>query len=182
MRRITRATMLAAVCVAALLGAAGGAHAQNYIDTTRLPRAEGTRDVFVNPASTIFVTPGTVAEAAEVYRKMLADAGWQQYNRPFSSNPVDLPSRILEFKKGTQALSVHIVKAPAQGGATSVSYTAVLLETDLPFTADATDIEFSADRPYLKLVTAESVEATLAFYRKEMENDRTDEPVERAGE
>jgi hypothetical protein len=74
----------------------------------------------------------------------------------------------MSFKKGQQALNVFITIAPAQNNATSVQYTAVALKTDLPFTKDATDIEYSPDRPSLKLVTGEPVDKTLDFYRKEL--------------
>ena len=76
--------------------------------------------------------------------------------------------RAMSLKKGTQALSVFITIAPAQNNATSVQYAALPLKTDLPFTKDASAIEYSPDRPLLTLVTAEPVDKTLDFYRKEL--------------
>ena len=54
----------------------------------------------------------------------------------------------MSLKKG-QALNVFITIAPAQNNATSVQYAAVALKTDLPFTKDASNIEYSPDRPLL---------------------------------
>ena len=129
MRRMTRTAILAAVCVAALLGGYG-ARAQDYIDTTSLPRGEGTRVLRAHPASTSFITPATVEEAGEAYRKILAEAGWQQYDQMAASHP--MPTRIMRFKKGAQGLSVVIMPSPTQGGATSVNYTAELDATERP--------------------------------------------------
>ena len=82
--------------------------------------------------------------------------------------PNDPAMRMLSLKKGPQALSVFITVAPAQNNATSVQYSALPLKTDLPFTKDATNIEYSPDRPLLTLVTAEPVDKALDFYRKEL--------------
>jgi hypothetical protein len=124
---MTQTAILAAVCVAAMLGGYGTS-AQDFIDTTDLPRAEGARVVRAHPASTSFVTPGTVEDAAEAHRKILADAGWQQYDQISAAHP--MPTRIMRFKKGTQGLSVFIMSSPTQGGATTVNYTAELLAND----------------------------------------------------
>ena len=74
----------------------------------------------------------------------------------------------MSLKKGTQALNVFITIAPAQNNATSVQYAALPLKTDLPFTKDASNIEYSPERALLTLVTAEPVDKTLDFYRKEL--------------
>lgn len=129
MRRMTRTSILAGLCLAALLGGYG-AGAQDYIDTTSLPRGEGTRVLRAHPASTSFITPATVEEAGEAYRKILAEAGWQQYDQMAASHP--MPTRIMRFKKGAQGLSVVIMPSPTQGGATSVNYTAELNANDRP--------------------------------------------------
>jgi hypothetical protein len=76
--------------------------------------------------------------------------------------------RMMSFKKGQQALGVFITLAPAQANATNVQYNAVPLANDLPFTNDASNIVYSPDRPALSLVTAEPIDKTLDFYRKEL--------------
>ena len=125
MRGLKRAPILAGLCLAAIFGG-GSAGAQNYIDTTSLPRAVGTRILLANPVSTSFVTPGTVAEAGEAYRKILAEAGWEQYDQTSAPHPV--PTQIMRFKKGVHVLNVFIIQEPAHGNTTSVNYTAELLQ------------------------------------------------------
>ena len=118
--------MLAGLGLAAIVGVAGAA-AQVYVDTTDLPRAAGTHLTLAHPASTSFITPGTVAEAGETYRKILVDAGWQQYDQLAASDPT--PTRIMRFRKGVQGLSVFVIREPRHGD-TSVNYTAELLVND----------------------------------------------------
>ena len=76
--------------------------------------------------------------------------------------------RIMTLKRGAHALNVFITVAPAQNNATSVQYSELPLKTDLPFTRDASHVEYSPDRPLLTLLTGEPVDKTLDFYRKEL--------------
>ena len=138
------------------------------LDTSRLPRVAGAKETFASAASTIFTSPVSVAQTADTLDKTLATAGWQKYVAPFTAYSNDPSMRIMSLKKGPQALSVFITVAPAQNNATSVQYGAVALKTDLPFTKDASNIEYAPDRPLLMLVTAEPVDKTLDFYRQEL--------------
>ena len=138
------------------------------LDTSRLPRVAGAKEIFASAATTIFTSPEPVAQTADTVDKALAAGGWQKYVAPFTSNAENPTSRIMSLKRGTQALNVFITMAPAQANATSVQYAAVALKTDLPFPKDASNIEYSPDRPLLTAVTAESIDKTLDFYRKEL--------------
>ena len=137
-------------------------------DTSRLPRVAGAKQVFASPATTIFTSPEPVAQTAATVEKALAATGWQEYVAPNTARADNPSQRIVSMKKGTQGLSVFITIAPAQNNATSVQYAAVALKTDLPFPKDASNIEYSPDRPLLTLVTATPIEQTLAFYRQEL--------------
>ncbi len=137
-------------------------------DASRLPRVSGAKEVFASPATTIFTSPDPVAQTAETVDKALAAAGWQKYVAPNTATTNDPSMRTMSLKKGAQALSVFISVAPAQNNATSVQYSAVPLKTDLPFAKDATNIEFDPNRPQLSLLTADTPDNTLNFYRKEM--------------
>ena len=77
--------------------------------------------------------------------------------------PAIRAQRIMSLKKGTQALNVFITIAPAQNNATSVQYAAVALKTDLPFPKDASNIEYSPDRPLLTAVTARAGRQDAGF-------------------
>ena len=140
----------------------------DVFDTSRLPRVAGAKQVFASPATTIFTSPDPVPQAAAAVEKALADAGWQEYLAPNTARANNPDQRIMALKKGTQAVSVFITVAPAQNNATSVQYAAIALKTDLPFPKDASQIEYSPDRPLLTLVTAKPIDKTLEFYRKEL--------------
>ncbi|MDB5534174.1 MAG: hypothetical protein JWO28_2489, partial [Hyphomicrobiales bacterium] len=138
------------------------------LDTSRLPRISGAKQVYASALTTIFTSPDPVIATAGTIDKALATAGWQKYGAPFAATVDDPNMRMLSFKKGQQALGVFITLAPAQNNATSVQYNAVPLKNDLPFTNDASDIVYAPDRPTLSLVTAEPINKTLDFYRKEL--------------
>ncbi len=138
------------------------------LDTSRLPRVAGAKQILASPATTIFTTPDPVAQTADALDKALGTAGWQSYVAPATAPAKDPNMRIMTLKKGTQALSVFVTIAPAENNATSVQYAVVPLKTDLPFSKDATQVEYAPDKPLLMLVTQESLDKTLDFYRQEL--------------
>ena len=138
------------------------------LDTSHLPRVAGAKQTFASPATTIFTSPDPVAQTADAVAKALAAGGWQEYVAPFTARASDPKMRIMTLKRGAHALNVFITVAPAQNNATSVQYSELPLKTDLPFTRDASHVEYSPDRPLLTLLTGEPVDKTLDFYRKEL--------------
>lgn len=169
-RRAQRITILAALIGVGLLAAGcnDSGSDNGVLDTSRLPRVSGAKEVFASPASTIFTSPQSVAATGDTLAKALADGGWQAYVAPHSARANDPNMRMLTLKKGPNALNVFISLAPAQGNATSVNYSILPLKNDLPFLKDAGNIEFDPNRPLLSLNTAEPVDKTLDFYRKEL--------------
>ncbi|HEY7998680.1 MAG TPA: hypothetical protein VIE87_07665 [Pseudolabrys sp.] len=166
-----RGFVFAMICLAAIAAGCSKSdkEADNGVfDTSRLPRVTGAKEVFASPASTIFTSPDSVVQTADTVDKALAAAGWQKYVAPHTAYSRDEKLRQMSLKKGSLALSVFITIAPAQNNATSVQYGALALKNDLPFPKDAADIEFDPHRPLLTLVTAEPIEKTLDFYRKEL--------------
>jgi hypothetical protein len=164
----SRTKLLALVLATVIAGAAAHAAADDAFDTSLLPQMEGSRQLFAMAPTTIYTSPESVAQAAAFTRDALAKIGWLEYVDPFSTR-ADFPTnKTLMFKNGWKGLSVFITVAPAQRNATSVQYTAVALENDLPFPKDAADIEFAPERPHLNLTTATPIDATLAFYRQEL--------------
>lgn len=143
----------------------GAAAAEGELDTSRLPRIAGAKDTYVSAPTTIFTSPDTVANTAEVTAKALAAEGWLRYERPFTATSENPDLAIMSMKKGAQGLNVFITLAPAQANKTSVSYTAIAFANDLPVPADATGIEFDPDRPYLSCNTSGAVEATMTFLK-----------------
>src|SRR5262245_6614767 len=108
-----RKRAFALICVAML--ASGPVFAAEWIDTTKLPRLPDSKEIYVNPSTTQFTVPVSVPLAAEATVKLLTEAGWQHYGRPFSASAANDNMAILEFKKGRDGLSVFINVAPAQG-------------------------------------------------------------------
>ena len=166
-----RRSLFALICVSLI--AAGCSKSEKEPDdgslnTSKLPRVTGAKEIFASPAVTNFTSPVSVAQTADTLDKALAAAGWQKYIAPNTAYSQDPAQRSLSLKKGTQALHVFITVAPAQNNATGVQYSVRPLKTDLPFTKDASNIEYSPERPLLTLVTGEPVDKTLDFYRKEL--------------
>ena len=172
MRGLTLALMLvvAAGALTAVSGnfASAPAAADYTLDTSKLARVEGAKETYASPATTIFTAPDSVAATAVAAAKLLAADGWQHYEDPFSASAKTPDLSIMTFKKGRQGLSVFVTLAPAQGNATSVSYTANAIVDDLPFPKDATEIKYAPDRPHLSVITETPLDASLAFFRDEL--------------
>lgn len=164
----SRGLIFAFACLAVLGGCNEPKTDNGAFDSSRLPRVSGAKEIFASAASTIFTSPEPVAQTADIVDKALASGGWQKYIAPNTAYANDPSMRIMSLKKGTQALNVFISIAPAQNNATSVQYSALPLKTDLPFTKDASNIEYSPERSLLTLITAEPVDKTLDFYRTEL--------------
>lgn len=171
----SRSLIVALACLAMLASGCSDAktetakNADNGVfDTSRLPRMSGAKEIYASAASTIFVSPEPIGPTADSVDKALTAAGWQKYVAPHTAYRQDSTRRTMNLKKGSHALNVFITVAPAQNNAISVQYSMLALKTDLPFTKDASNIEYSPERPSLKLITAAPAEETLDFYRKEM--------------
>jgi hypothetical protein len=104
----------------------------DMVDASRLPRMAGSQELFASKLTTSFVVRESVAEATEATRALLAADGWQPHRARISANALPDKLTIMNFRKGTQGLNVFITVAPAQGGATSIQYTPIAIETN-PF-------------------------------------------------
>lgn len=160
----TRLRLFALVCAATIAAGCGTAFATFAVDTSRLPRISGAREVHASPASTSFITRESIARAFELTSSELINDDWQPYEDPSAPRTSDASIR-MSFKKEGRALSLFVTTAPTQANATSVSYTEVVLRNDLPFPKDATRIRFDPERPYLSFVTARDADATLDYFR-----------------
>ncbi len=163
--RTIRRTLLGATSLVVL--AATAAAAEDF-DASRLPRPADAKIVFSGVPVTNFTVPGKVADAADAINKLMLAEHWQPFVAPFSSNP-KLPDFVVtRFKKGTIAMEVDVSVAPAMSNATFISYTGLINESDLPFPADATDIQFDSARPYLACITSAGIDDTLKFFTTEL--------------
>lgn len=164
----SRLRLLALVCATALGLGCETASAAFAVDTSRLPRISGSREVYASPGSTSFVTRESVTRAFEFTASALINDDWQPYEDATAARTSDASVRTLSFKKDGRALSVLIATVPSQANATSVSYSELTLRNDLPFPKDATRIKFDAERPYLSFITARDAESTLDYFRNEL--------------
>lgn len=135
------------------------------VDTRTLPALPGAKVLYAGPASTVYVTPASVADTAAAARKILAAAGWQEYG-PASAEVLDDPNQqTLTFKQNGINLTAFIVVAPAQDGQTTLQYGTTLLGHELPSHSEAVEIKYDDYRPYLTYKVAKPIEAVADFYR-----------------
>ncbi|MFN0219165.1 MAG: hypothetical protein ACKVP4_10155 [Hyphomicrobium sp.] len=161
-----RAALTFQLIIVAALAAAGAALAAEPLDTSKLPRLDGGKDVFQSPESTIYTASKPVMETAQDVEGLLAKDGWQRYGK--SASTFTEQAATASFKRGPHGLTVFITVAPAQGGATSIAYNANPLANNIPFPADATDIEYSPELPMMTCLTGASMSDTLAYFTGEL--------------
>jgi hypothetical protein len=167
-KRIASTRILLLACLGFLVAACSQSDSDGPLDTSRLPKVSGAKVITSTAQVTIFTSPNPVPQTADAVAKALTAEGWQRYVAPHTAYDNNAAQRMMSLKKGMKALSVFVTTAPAQNNATSVQYAVLPLKTDLPFTKDAANIEYSPERPLLALTTAQPVNDTLDFYRKEL--------------
>jgi hypothetical protein len=159
---------LAALCLALISGTSFLSPAvADALDTSRLPRVMGAKELYASPLSTIYAAPAPVAQAAAAAAKALSAEGWRQYSQPNAEEAKNASTQAMNFKKGPLILSV-LITVSADPSTANVNYTATPLANDLPFPPDATDIAFDPYRPLLTCASGQSVAATLAFFSGEL--------------
>lgn len=168
-KKTARGSLIACLCFGLFLAGCNSDTADGPLDTSRLPRVSGAKEVYATAPSTMFTSPSSVMQTADAVEKSLVGDGWQKYAAPNTATRNDEQLRTLSLKRGMQGLSVSVMIAPAQNNATSVQYAVLPLKTDLPFIKDASNIEYSPDKPMLSLITGEPIDKTLDFYRKELD-------------
>ena len=156
---------LAVIAISPLAASADPA----MLDVRTLPRLEGaveqtalTMTHLTKAYQVTYDVPTGFAETAAAATQLLAADGWVQYARPLENDKFSS-----KFKKGRQGLVVSVPpgKQPNQS---SVIYSANTAHVNVPFPPDATDIMFDEWRPYLGCIAPTGLDATLAFFRKEM--------------
>jgi hypothetical protein len=164
----SRVRLFALVCAAALSIGCESAFGAFAVDTSRLPRITGSREIYASPKSTSFITRESVTRAFELTAGELINDDWQPFDDPTAARTSDANTRSMSFKKEGRALQLLIAISPSQANATSVTYSEIPLRYDLPFPKDATRITFDPEAPYLSYVTARGAEATLDHFRNEL--------------
>jgi hypothetical protein len=146
-------------------GRAAEADPNEVLDVSHMPRLPGAQDDAAHTSfgSLTYTVAGSVASATAAAKKLLADDGWQQYE-----SPSDDSNTSLLFKKGPRGIYVSFTMVGGKADQSSVNYLGNRPNRDLPFPAEATEIVYNGNRPYLSCITAGTVDTSLAFYRKEL--------------
>jgi hypothetical protein len=134
-------------------------------DVRTLPRLDGAVEnvAHTEPHHLNYGVPIPATVATPAIRKLLAADGWMQYSRPLEASGTSLL-----FKKGRHGLFVSFTQGVRHPDQSAVSYSANLINADVPFPADATNLMFDDRRPYLGCVSTAAVEANLDFFRREL--------------
>jgi hypothetical protein len=156
---------LALMAGGSVAGRAAEADPNEVLDVSHMPRLPGAQDDAAHTSfgSLTYTVAGSVASATAAAKKLLADDGWQQYE-----SPSDDSNTSLLFKKGPRGIYVSFTMVGGKTDQSSVNYLGNRLNRDLPFPAEATEIVYNGNRPYLSCITAGTVDTSLAFYRREL--------------
>ena len=171
-RGTSRGFAFAMICLAALAAGCSKSDKEadsGVFDTSRLPRVTGAKEVFASPASTIFTSPDSVAQTADTVDKALAAAGWQKYIAPHTAYSQDEKHAADVAEEGLAgAERVHHRRAGAeQRHQRSISALAAQKRSAVCQRRHRHRV-FDPNRPLLTFVTAEPIDKTLDFYRKEL--------------
>ena len=155
--------VLAIAMLASLSGFALGD--DGMLDVRTLPRVAGAFDSGkpTEAGSLSYGVPTPQAVTIEAVRKLLSSEGWIGYVEPLEET-----STTLLFKKGGQGLYVSLTQGLGRPDQSAVDYTSNRINANLPFPQDAAGVVFDSNRPYLSCSTAATVDATLAFFQKEL--------------
>jgi len=151
--------------IAASAPLAAGAD-DGIVDVRTLPRLEGAmEDTSRTQLSSLnYGVPTVVSVTAVAAKMLLVRDGWVQFLRP-----LDEKSTSLTFKKAQQGLSVHFTQGLGRPDQSVVYYSADRITANVPFPPDAADIIFDQHRPYLGCIAPAAFDATVNFFRKEMQ-------------
>jgi hypothetical protein len=163
-----RSHLLALLVSTAIAGGSLACRAEDgLVDVRTLPHIEGAMarpeaTKYPNLSASYFGA-GNVADTIANTGKLLAADGWIAYTPPLEGS-----DRSRWYKKGAQGVSASFMSDGSRTDRSGVSYSSQRLEVNLPFPDRATDIVYDERRPYLGCTTAETVDATLAFFQKEL--------------
>jgi hypothetical protein len=153
------------VAATLLAGVPAGGWAQSGFDVSSVPRPEGAEaasDRTSSSSSVTYVYPASVANTAAATEKSLNAGGWMRYRTPDQES-----STSLRFKNGRLGIYVSLTMSGGKADSSRIYYGHNnSIPANVPFPADATDIVYDENRPYLRCITAQGVEAMVEFFSK----------------
>lgn len=131
---------------------------------TALPVVKGAKSLFISEATAMYVCEPAPADTARATRTLLIDAGWEPYGS-LDSAP---DSVMMTFKRNAVQIQANIGVAPAQGGKTSVMYSALLLSADIPAPATAQELQYVDSQKTLRFMSMDGFGDVAGYYQQEL--------------
>ncbi|GLH82302.1 hypothetical protein SSBR45G_72110 [Bradyrhizobium sp. SSBR45G] len=134
-------------------------------DVHALPRLEGAVEDTSRPDKyrVVYRVPTPVEATNAATQQLLGADGWVRFVRPLEER-----NATLNYKKGKQGLTVYFTGSAGRPGQSEATYSATRIYANLPFPDGAADLMFDETRPYLSCIVATPLDATKAFFAKEM--------------
>lgn len=130
------------------------------VDLKKLPVPADAKAIYVGPQVAMYATESPLAKTVEATRKQLLAQGWQLYG---TAGDVQF------FKQNAIRLTASIAAAPAQGGKTSISFSAEQLSADIPAPAETVQLQYSDSTKQILFDTKDTEDNIVAFYRKALD-------------
>jgi hypothetical protein len=127
------------------------------VDLAKLPTPPNAKLVYAGPSVAMYTTEAARDDTAKACRELLVARGWRPYGKAGNS---------LIFKQNAVRLNAMICVAPAQGGKTSIQYSAELLSADLPAPPDAARAHYADTTTALEFDAKDAPSALAGFYRE----------------
>jgi len=138
------------------------------VDSRTLPALPDARVLNGGPTSITYVMPEVNADMVDATRKILAEAGWQEYG-PVSAADLGSPDRqTLNFRQNAVHLTALIGTAPTRDEQTTLQYGTMLLSHELPAAPEAVEIKYDDFQPLLTYKSAQHITEIADFYRQEL--------------
>jgi hypothetical protein len=142
------------------------------VQLDKLPVPADAKPMFAGPATAMFATDASPADAAAACGKLLAEKGWQPYGSAGDAH---------FFKQNAIRLTAQISSAPAQGGKTMIQYSSELMSADLPAPPAASRVQYADSTKELSFDTRASLADVAQYYRTELAKSgwqaTTDNPI-----
>jgi hypothetical protein len=129
-----------------------------------IPVIKGATSMFSNAASASYVADASVPDAADQMMKLLKMDGWKFYG----TNPLSDEQHFLTVRKNAIQLSVMVVKAPAQGNKSMISFSSLVLAAEIPAPDTAEQVQFDGQSKTLRFTSKSGFEAISKFYVAEL--------------
>jgi hypothetical protein len=159
--RIASGILSIITTIALFAGAPSRVSAQSF-DIASVPRpesAEISASERVSTSSVTYVFSGSRDAATAATERSLNAQGWLRYRPPDQQQSI-------RFKKARIGIYVSYSGSPGRPDQSRISYSHNnSIPANVPFPDDATDIVYDENRPYLRCLTALSLEASEEFFK-----------------